>query len=466
MKKCLSLLLAIVLLCMQFLSVPVYAEMEESSEIIVDSSVAPEPYYPFIYSPENSYLWLGETLNSQIMLLTPNYMYVANKELQTVFKVIETQVVSYDNNQDYVFAATSTGEIVRTDYQGDGDITIYEAQQGNLSALCYESRNLYFMDGNKLMRLNVDTLEYTMILQHSGVVRIRAHENQFLVITDSQGEKYVFSFLSNRMEKIETEEQNDVVWDQAICELPISTSEFTLENGSGNDPMNLVDTYITLPMAEYPVGSYFTTNGLPCVNHNRCKVYACSRQCDGFARYVNEHYYHVNDKVYGPYYKSGDISSPYPKYKWLEDDDYLYQFFNHLHKGAYVRVSSRNRADDEAFWAPNVAQGSHSFIYISHDTNGVTVYEANRAGNCNVGYVYYTYEAFLEKHEYFFGWVNHNTSGTVVNSTDQYHRLHCSNSGCEAYVVEAHRYTVYGTSYRCSVCGDITTNPRGPVVSG
>lgn len=110
------------------------------------------------------------------------------------------------------------------------------------------------------------------------------------------------------------------------------------------------------------------------------------------------------------------------------------------------------------------SNGSHSFVYISHISSGVTMYEANRDIKCGVEYHFRTYANIRAAYPYGFKDVSHNDSSTGINASTDYHRIHCTTSGCAAYIILPHQNVATSTGHVCTVCG--STTGSGPIIIG
>jgi hypothetical protein len=325
---------------------------------------------------------------------------------------------------------------------------------------------LYFMDGDLVVRMDTRSLSCEVLLEQANVASIYPYKAGYLLLDDMSGQQFNYCTKEGTLTLVSDENQLNELLNSTVTWLAPAVPELMMLTPEADASIQAVtDTHISLPMSDFPTGSYFTTTNLACDNHNSCRRYARTNQCDGFARYVNEHYYHVpGGKETAPYSVYGDRVSPYDKYEEFASETGLYNFFNKLEPGAYVRVSKLSEAEDAVY--PYTAQGSHSFVYVTHDRNGAVLYEANLDNKCGVSYSYRDYDDLLGRYPYFFGWVNHDREGTVINSSTSYHRIKCSHSNCNAYVVEPHSYVAEGMSYRCTVCGDLTDIPTVPVLPG
>ncbi len=170
-------------------------------------------------------------------------------------------------------------------------------------------------------------------------------------------------------ESVSTESNTESVPTESITDSDNSSLE--------NKPV----TSKTLPLKEYPVGSYFTKNGMPCDDHDSCdwSVDNCncinfdrSIQSMGFAKYV---YFtvtgkHVNDNKIGV---DADLTSQTANLELAN-----------LPEGAYIAVTQKNGVPFQ-------------MAKISSDDNGITVYGANYGGGCKVSVLTFTWEQFAEK---------------------------------------------------------------------
>lgn len=442
---------------------PAITNQTENSNI-ADSDVAPDPYYPFIYDPEWNYAWLGESLADAIAELYPGYLYVANINTKSVELLLDTPVVDYECNTESIFAVTESNQIIRTDYLGSSDTVIYESASGDIKALEYENHTLYFADGNRVLSMCIQSQNTETILILDNVIYIFPYHTDKLLLKDDAANVYTYDVLTGILSVVEDECATDELLNstiQTITHIDYDSEAHLASTDSFDIAMSVMQP--SLPMESYEVGDFFTTTGNACINHNSCKRYASTNQCDGFARYVNEHYYHVEGSTWStPYSVPGDVNAPYSKYQAFTNTTTLYQFFNNLTRGAYVRVSKRNEEQDAV--PPHTSQGSHSYVYVSHDSNGAVLYEANLNNTCEVNYGYRTFDELLSRYPYFFGWVNHTPAGRYALGNSDYHKEYCSHDGCSAYIFKAHTYIEISTGYKCYYCGHLTKTTNGPTI--
>lgn len=191
---------------------------------------------------------------------------------------------------------------------------------------------------------------------------------------------------SDESADIQTSEGDSATSDTESVPTESNTESVPIESNteSDNSSKALENKPVTskmLPLKEYPVGSYFTKNGMPCDDHDSCdwSVDNCncvnfdrSIQSMGFAKYV---YFtvtgkHVNDNKIGV---DADLT---PQTANIE--------LANLPEGAYIAVTQKNGVPFQ-------------MAKISSDDNGITVYGANYGGGCKVSVLTFTWEQFAEK---------------------------------------------------------------------
>ncbi|MBQ7647106.1 MAG: hypothetical protein IJS94_07545, partial [Clostridia bacterium] len=155
---------------------------------------------------------------------------------------------------------------------------------------------------------------------------------------------------------------------------------------------------VSLPLKEYPPGSFFTKNGKACschydnsidciANGSRCnclryvtingkKVDLLGTQCFGFARYVQYRVFGYHDASSSKFYSVGSLS------KGKVTESAVKNLIQKSKPGAHIRFK--------------LSSSSHSAVLMSYDGKGFTVYHANAGGDgveskpCVVSTKYYT----------------------------------------------------------------------------
>lgn len=158
----------------------------------------------------------------------------------------------------------------------------------------------------------------------------------------------------------------------------------------GVDDVTVTVGGIPLPLPEYPVGSYATTDGEPC-NGYHClntyelpyggSVYVYGKQCIGFARYVFYRLFGVLDCTFTG--KGGYYSVVKNQHDVTKEDMALLFNSNQVLPGAHIRVATSSEAND-----------GHSMVYMMSDEDYIYTYECNLNWQCDVSVVRRTWEQF------------------------------------------------------------------------
>ena len=184
--------------------------------------------------------------------------------------------------------------------------------------------------------------------------------------------------------------QSNVYWAAAATsDLAIQKQCWTIEkysgSSSGGETGGSGDTYTingkTIPMANWPVGSYWTTDGTPngtSLSHNN------SYECAGFARYVYS-YLWGND-YYGSSVSKATLSG-------TSSD------FEGISVGARINCD-KNVTESES--QDTSTNKNHSMVLVDKTNTGVVVYHANWAlpkehQYCIVKTTHWTYAEFAKK---------------------------------------------------------------------
>lgn len=406
-----------------------------------DIGIAPEYYLPFVY--EEDFLFSDQIDCTQCR---PGYLYVANLEKHTVKLIVDEPVCSFTETNEFLFYINNNNEIIRTDYSGKNHIKLYTAKKGQLASVEYYNNHLFFLDGNHIVDMNLADNSIAIVTELENATSIVPYDQNTLYIRDDTSEIFSYNTKTKAIVKI-VDEDSYVNTDHSHS---ITDKSYQPNNYTSIEPAALDNQYYNLPLQEYPAGSYFTNDGTPCVNHNNCRRYAKTNQCDGLARYAHEKYNHVAGSAWSdPYEPAGDTRTA-EQYFLFQSDSSLRNYFNLMSKGAYVRMSKYDRANDSN------NDGSHSFVYVSHNTSGATLYEANRDDRCGVEFHFRTFANIRAAYPYGFKRVSHTYSSTGFNISTDYHRVPCTTTNCAAYIVERHTNVATPTGHICTVCGSTT----------
>ena len=152
-------------------------------------------------------------------------------------------------------------------------------------------------------------------------------------------------------------------------------------SSSGGETGGDGDTYTingkTIPLSEWPVGSYWTTDGKPYeYGKNSSKAFTDGAiQCAGFAKYVYE-------QLWGNY-KYGQKVAAVTLEGTSED-------FKGINVGARINCDRRgSKIESEDDFTTSI--GNHSMILLSKTSSGIVVYECNHDDKCGIGMRTITY---------------------------------------------------------------------------
>lgn len=179
--------------------------------------------------------------------------------------------------------------------------------------------------------------------------------------------------------------QSNVYWAAAATsDLAIQKQCWTIEKYSGSSSGGSGDTYTingkTIPLSEWPVGSYWTTDGKPYeYGKNSSKAFTDGAiQCAGFAKYVYE-------QLWGNY-KYGQKVAAVTLEGTSED-------FKGINVGARINCDRRgSKIESEDDFTTSI--GNHSMILLSKTSSGIVVYECNHDDKCGIGMRTITYRNF------------------------------------------------------------------------
>ena len=152
------------------------------------------------------------------------------------------------------------------------------------------------------------------------------------------------------------------------------------DSSSGGGTGGSGDTYTingkTIPLSEWPVGSYWTTDGKPSDKDGNTSIKLAdgSKQCAGFAKYVYE-------QLWGSYTHGSKITAV--ELKGTSED------FDGINVGARINC---DKVSDNS---------NHSMVLVDKTNTEVVVYHANWADNaneyCMIKITHWTYAKFAEK---------------------------------------------------------------------
>lgn len=437
MKKTLTIMIAMVmvLVCVSTTAFAVSNKSISSSDVgqtvTEQESESVIRYFPFVYSDADDYAWFRENI-IQSSDCEVGYLYVKDLTTGEIWKVLDFQVDYIRENTEKIYYVFNGNELGVTDYAGTTFKTVYSSEDPITFVELYDEI-VYLVTGSDVVRIDpqTDLVEATTVSDEINFF-LPVEENAFLWSSD---------------EDVYLVENGDVsqqcLLDEEVLSHQYLSTEITdSEEMSDVSPYAVTVSQPSLPLSEYPSGSYFTYNGEACTNHGtgtcsytggcNCKYYDNSIQCMGFAKYASDQYAHRSSWSL----PSGDSSTTRVT---LSTDSEVLVYFSSLPKGSYLRLANSS----------GVEVHSVVTIYVSNST--VQTYECNYSGACQVSVESRSLSSFRSSYRYVTESLTHHFDDyTYINAT--YHRADCSSSGCTGYIYESH-YSDSSSSGSCAACG-------------
>lgn len=214
---------------------------------------------------------------------------------------------------------------------------------------------------------------------------------------------------------------------------------------------------VSIPLADFP--AHTGTDGsmiLPAASHfkvgNECRYYGGSRQCDGFARYAFDCFWHLEDlnRQYASWSSAGGVNNA--DYQTLDKttvsrkDNEWVEFFNGLSIGSVVRYG---RLTDSS-----ISNGVHTILFMGVDADGyILAYECNQdayqdeatsTDHCGVDYQKYSIYEINRMYDFVLYYVEHALEGAVYENAT-HHTVGCTN--CAGYLRQTHSASAQKTGY-------------------
>ena len=420
---------------------------------------APEHLLPFIYKGRNPAPWRDIDTTGCVV----GQLYIYNKNTGSVTSVVSETVLAYTATKDYLFYVTEGEIISAVDYSGVSAGVLYQCNRGTISDLAAFGHYLYFIEGGQYAVL-FNTLDQSAqtIFSQDAISSLYMFDFDKIIWYDIQWNPNYFNMLSQENTVLANEYAvncllNSYDTNEEEQQAALMVSTYAVSASSYND--------VTLPLPEYPAALGVDWQ-MPTVQSYFNTTYAGSTQCNGFAKYAHDRFWHlysesatitnwISDNGLSADYcgaSSADMAST--SYDPRNDEDLIQfdnsveiveDFFDSLNKGAFIRYVSY---DDETPY-----NGNHSIVFAgsSSDGQGIYAYEANMDGQNGVGYQKYTFELIADHYATVLYYVDHSLSSTGVSQNNTYHRIYCRN--CDAYLRRGHnKVTTYTTTRHTQSC--------------
>ena len=481
-KRLSALVLALVL-CAS-LMLPGFAKTEGSAQedpkteevVWKITSLADECKLPFVYDEEVDYSWFlsGHTGNffPDGFVGTPGYLYVRDYDTGEVDLLIDRPVsaIAVGGHEVYAILEDSTVAVASLEDGTMQDLcTIPDAKLHELYSV---PGNLCFVYGNMVCIFDLESKElkeYQMrdtVAEYTPLTNLRfmwcdTNHNIYLhdirTGADTEIDVWYFEYavdnllLYNNLEYLDYARKiGDELAAGTYQPSPSTTGAAPVEMRSATSEAAVQATPAAgqrLPLSEYPKGSFFTTTGGTCgPNHDHCKETYGGYQCEGFARYVYATYAHMQGFDYyshlnTAHFDSGRVSTA------MNSEPSLKAFLCSLPAGSYVRFVRKNAQS-----GTEMGVGGHAVVICGATNSGVTLYDANFDNRCGVDYRTADYAWFFQRYSRVYRCLAHNY-GSAVPYSSAYHKVPCTYSGCNGYLLYQHYAATPGSNAKCLACG-------------
>lgn len=213
---------------------------------------------------------------------------------------------------------------------------------------------------------------------------------------------------------------------------------------------------VSIPLADFPAytgidGSMKIPAKSNFKNGDACRYYGGSRQCDGFARYAFDCFWHLEDwnRTNASWVSAGTFTADYHSEDELTESrtyEEWVDFFNGLSIGSVVRYGSQND--------PTRDDGKHTILFMGVDADGyILAYECNqdafissdpKTNHCGVDYQKYSIEKINERYDFVLYYVEHALEGAVYENAT-HHTVGCAN--CAGYLRQTHSTAAQKTGH-------------------
>ena len=417
-------------------------------------AMSPDHLYPFIYDGTPPSTWREIDTTDCIV----GRLYVYDETTDDVSLISDQTVSTFVATKDYLYFVTSDQAIIQSDYTGANLENIYLARQGNITMINAFGYYVYFVeDGSRVVILDVINKRIHAMVSGDSVVSAYMLDTSKLIWYDESGIGTYYDVVSQTSTTLEDESEETALISSFV--MPEAPENIAIIQSS--NVVNFVgqsDSYnnIAFPLADYPArpGTGYTppeirsrfVNGWSLTNQNPnpwIKTrYANAGECDGFAKYAHDTFWHIADwnrtipswqtgtnSYTGDYHGSG--------FTWTTKETMI-DFFEGLSRGSFVRYTSKS---DET-----PGNGTHSYVFDGIDSDGLGTwhYECNQDDNNGVGYQYYTFDLYYCNNKFIHSYVKH-TLGAKTNETTARHRTDCIN--CDGYLLQPHTASATYTSH-------------------
>ena len=467
MRKNIIVVLAFLLIV--FTALPIYANEKPLVSLVENNIVNSDEdfdidfdtdltYYTFIYDHTNQ--WEVDDVIGQSNCVD-GYLYTKNFNTGVIRQLVNVPIESFYEKDNKVFFPYDNG-IYCVDYLGLQLTEIYRTNKTiSENIIQVNGEKIYFVLDDKLVRYNETDRSLEYLFEASGMTDLFIKsENEYIYLVGKQmhyvclNNNYNEGCIELNSINSNSSYNNIVIDDVQLMNSLLSEQVVNDESDASINSSTVTyqkDYNLTSIMSDYPSGSYFTYDGGACYHHGtgcsysggcNCKYYDYAIQCMGFAKYASDRYAHKSS--WNP-----PSTEQYEPNCHFNSVNQIKTYFDRMTTGAYVLLSHN---DDE--------NGFHAMFYVKSDSNGVTTYECNINGHCDVATYYTTYEGYKTRFNTCYGiyTVSHNYSSSATNYNGNFHKYSCTT--CGGYILEYHYGLTLGngTCMKCGYTGNIKYN--------
>lgn len=415
-------------------------------------ALPPTDLFPFIFDGKDPASWLEiDTTNC-----VADRLYVFNKNTEEVLLIGNDTVNNFKTTKDNIYYLTGNNKVTKTDYLGSSFTMIYQSTRDNITYMHTYGDYICFVEDSKyIVVMDIESNIAETVFVCEGISSMFMFDTDKLIWRNGEGNAFYYNITTNKTIAMEDEnELSELLNPYVAPEQYLNTNTYSVRNTTTSLTAEDYND-ITFPLDEYPADLQYNFNTLVNVRSFFNRGYANSYECDGFAKYAHDRFWHIRDDSRDwPSWQTanggttldyhgadpGDTDSttynPFTDEKTtdLSTGEKLLSFFSSLKRGAFIRYIS---VHDESPY-----NGNHSIVFdgISEDGTGICAYECNQKEEHDranaVGYQKYSFSVLTGHYIRALYYVDHEVSTSEVCANATYHKLECAN--CDGYLLREH----------------------------
>lgn len=396
---------------------------EEREFTVVDNAL---DYSTYLYSDEET-----------------GYLYSRNVDTKEERLIYDKNVTNHYVWNGSIYCVVDGNSIVKIAADGSNPETVLTTEK-NIDRLYVNDDLIFYQMDNAIYRYYIESGVTDCIVEADYIYFFYPYSN--FVVEWGVGDNIVY--------RVDTSAVNSVYGTGTANTTTLDEYTFIEEIDANSVSSSSTSVHgKTIPLTDYPNGSYFTKTGNACKKetnggcHNdtteackyergscpNCMFYPHKRavQCMAFAHYLYKQIWgvEVSDKDTTTASTSTGAKSR--------------NFFWSISSGTELRVKLKGKIYE------------HSIVVVDISRTGVTIYHANGSGKCQVEYQTLTFESFANKYDTIVSKYNNRHSFKTTYTFDEDTHWHpCQFSGCNGKnSIEYHSFipNSHGKII-CSVC--------------